>query len=207
MTMKKQPLTPTMVKKVSVRHVLNCLIFSALCGQMSICKASEKKPESDVSVSVHQSGNSFEVDVSYLTHMDACNAFAFITNYEDAKNITGIIESKIISRTNNKVVVERKAKETVLLFHIEISSTIEYTEIPYVGLNFEQIHGDNKIYRGTWRLDSKDGLTRLTYHSLIEPGFNAPKFVMAYFIRNSIRHRFESMAARAAGHLNSSKCP
>ena len=198
-----------MIKKFTQHNLLNPVIFWACCGLVSVSEASEKKPQSNVSVSVHQSGNSFEVDVSYLTQMDACNAFAFITDYEDAKNIAGIVESKIISRTDNKVVVERKAKETVLLFRLEISSTIEYTEIPYVGLNFEQIHGDNKIYRGTWRLDSKDGMTRLTYHSLIEPGFNAPKFVMAYFIKNSIRDRFESMSARAAlnGHLKNSKCP
>jgi hypothetical protein len=111
-------------------------------------------------------GDGFEVKASYWVPMNLCNAFAFITDYEDAKNIKGIEESKIISRTDNKAIVERKAKETVLLFPLEIHTTVEYTELPSRGLNFEQIKGDNKVYKGTWRLEPEGGFTKFVYQSV-----------------------------------------
>jgi len=175
----------------------------------SISMASDHSPGKDVSVNIQKVGNAFEVEVSYLTHMDICNSFVFLTDYEDARNIPGIIDSNILSRSGNKVVVERKASETILLFPLVISSTIEYTEIPYQGLNFEQIRGDNKIYRGTWRLEPKDGSTKLTYRSLVELDSVIPQAVLAYFVKNSIQKRFEFMASRARlkEQKNSSKCP
>ncbi len=121
------------------------LVVFTLGVLVSTCHAAEHQPKTEVGVSVHKVGESFEVKASYLVPMDMCNAFAFITDYEDARNIKGIAESKIISRTDNKVIVERKAKETVLLFPLEINTTIEYAEILNRGLNFEQIHGDNRL--------------------------------------------------------------
>lgn len=186
--------------------------FFLLCVWMlltSISIASDHSPRKDVSVKIQKLGNGFEVEVSYFTHMDLCNSFAFLTDYEDARNIPGIVESNILSRSGNKVVVERKASETILLFPLEISSTIEYTEIPYLGLNFEQIRGDSKIYRGTWRLEPKDGSTKLTYLSVIELDSVVPQMVQQYFVKNSIQKRFEFMASRARlkEQKNSSKCP
>ena len=170
--------------------------------------AAENLPKNNVTVIVQKDGNVFHIEASYQTRLNACNAFAFITDYEDAKNIPGIIESKIISRTDNKVIVERKAKETILLFPLEISSTIEYTELPLQGLNFEQIRGDNKIYKGTWRLTSTGDATTFTYKSLLELNSVVPNHILEYFVIRSIKKRFESMQARAVlkENTNNPKC-
>ena len=172
------------------------------------CNATEHQPKADLVVSVHKVGDSFDVRASYSVPMNICNAFAFITDYEDARNIKGIAESKIISRTDNKVIVERKAKETVLLFPLEINTTIEYTEISNRGLNFEQIQGDNKTYKGTWRLEPQGSSTKFVYQSVIELNSMVPKTVLEYFMKNSIKKRFEAMAARASlkAHAPHPKC-
>ena len=193
----------------------NCLtlLLEATCCftlgvLVSICNAAEHQPKTEVGVSVHKVGESFEVKASYLAPMDICNAFAFITDYEDARNIKGIAESRIISRTDNKVIVERKAKETVLLFPLEINTTIEYIEISNRGLNFEQIQGDNKTYKGTWRLEPQGSSTKFVYQSVIEPNSMVPKTVLEYFMKNTIKKRFEAMAARASlkAHAPNPKC-
>ena len=185
------------------------LVVFTLGVLVSICNAAERQPKTEVGVSVHKVGESFEVKASYLVPMDMCNAFAFITDYEDASNIKGIAESKIISRTDNKVIVQRKAKETVLLFPLEINTTLEYTEMPNRGLNFEQIHGDNKTYKGTWRLEPQGNSTKFVYQSVIEPNSMVSKTVLEYFMKNTIKKRFESMAARASfkAHTPNPKCP
>ena len=146
-----------------------------------LCEATSQHVSSDLHVNVHKVGEAFEVKASYLVPMNLCNAFAFITDYEDAKNIKGIVESKIISKADNKTVVERKAKETILLFPLEINTTIEYTELPNVGLNFEQLRGDNKTYKGTWRLETHGNATRFVYQSVIELNSMVPKNVLEYF--------------------------
>ena len=184
------------------------LVLCALSVLAFICHATEHQFKSDVTVNVHKVGDSFELKASYSVPMSICNAFAFITDYEDAKNIKGIVESKIISRADNKVIVQRKAKETVLLFPLEINTTLEYTELASRGLNFEQIRGDNKSYKGTWRLEPEGNSTKFVYQSLIELNSRVPKNVLEYFMRNSIKKRFEAMADRALlkAHTTSPKC-
>ena len=188
---------------MSMKHLLFC-VLSLLAF---VCNATEPHPK-DVSVDVRKVGEAFEIKVSYLVPMNICHAFAFITDYEDAKNIKGIAESKIIARTDNKVIVERKAKETVLLFPLEINTTLEYTELPLVGLNFEQIKGDNKAYKGTWRLEPEGNATKFVYQSLIELNSSVPRNVLEYFMKNIIKKRFEAMAARATikSHMPNPKC-
>ena len=187
-----------------MKHLVVCTIGVLVF----ICNATEHQPKADVVVSVHKVGDSFEVKASYAVPMNICNAFAFITDYEDARNIKGIAESKIISRTDNKVIVQRKAKETVLLFPLEINTTLEYTEMPNRGLNFEQIHGDNKTYKGTWRLEPQGSSTKFVYQSVIEVNSMVPKTVLEYFMKNTIKKRFEAMAARASfkAHTPNPKC-
>lgn len=183
------------------------LLFWLLNILVIAISAADQSPK-DVIVDVHKVGDKFEVKASYSVPMDICNAFAFITDYEDARNIKGIAESKIISRTDNKVIVERKAKETVLLFPLEINTTLEYTEMPNRGLNFEQIHGDNKTYKGTWRLEPQGSSTKFVYQSVIEVNSMVPKTVLEYFMKNTIKKRFEAMAARATlkAHAPNPKC-
>jgi len=175
-----------------MKHLLFCVL--SVCAV--VCMATEHHPK-EVNVDVHKVGEAFEMKVSYWVPMNLCNAFAFITDYEDAKNIKGIAESKIISRTDNKAIVERKVKESVLLFPLEINTTIEYTELALRGLNFQQVHGDNKSYKGTWRLEPEGNATKFVYQSVIEPNSMVPKNVLEYFMKNSVKKRFEAMAARA----------
>jgi hypothetical protein len=191
--------------KKFMKYLAGCLLSMLV----TVCNATELHTKTDVNVHVHKVGDGFEVKASYWVPMNLCNAFAFITDYEDAKNIKGIEESKIISRTDNKAIVERKAKETVLLFPLEIHTTVEYTELPSRGLNFEQIKGDNKVYKGTWRLEPEGNLTKFVYQSVIELNSMVPKNVLEYFMKNTIKKRFEAMAARASlkAQTPHPKCP
>jgi hypothetical protein len=154
----------------------------------------------EVQVSVTPIEGRFHVQASYSAPIDICNAFSFITAYEGAKNIPGILESKVISRIGNKVRVYRVIEEHVLFFPIEMKSVMEYIETPYRGLTFEQISGDMKSYRGSWRLTSDKANTSFKYEAWVEPDSFIPSAVIEYFMKNSIRGRFELMAQRASQH-------
>ena len=137
------------------------------------------------------------IEASYTVPINICNAFAFITAYEGAKNIPGILESKVISRVDNKVRVYRVIEEQILFFPIELKSIIEYTEVPNSLLTFEQISGDIKFYKGSWKLFPDKESTTFRYESLVEPNSLIPSVVIEYFMKNSLKKRFELMAQKA----------
>ena len=119
-----------------------------------------------------------------------------MTDYEGAKNIPGIVESKVIRRDGNKITVERLIEERILFFPVQLHSTVEYTELPNLGLNFIQTKGDSKSYSGTWRLQATEKGVQMKYESIVDPQSVIPGVVIEYFIQNNIRRRFEIMAER-----------
>ena len=104
----------------------------------------------------------------------------------------------MISREGNKVRVYRLIEEQILFIPVEIRSTVEYIEIPNRLLTFEQISGDLKFYKGSWKLKSGRDLTTFKYESLVEPNLLIPSFISEYFMKNSLRGRFEVMAHMAS---------
>ncbi len=152
----------------------------------------------DLKVDVKRAGDAFLIQVSYIVPINVCQALAFLTNYEDAKNIPGIVESKIISRDGNKVRIERHVQERIVLIPIMMKSIVEYTEVSQSQFNFEQLVGDTRSYKGSWQIISEGEGTKLRYESRVELLPFIPRIVIEYFIKNSIYERFEVMAKRAA---------
>ncbi len=165
---------------------------------ISQSQAQEKANPFDVQVSVTPIEGRFHIQASYAIPINICSAFAFITDYEGAKNTPGILEAKIISRVDNKVRVYRVVEEKAFYFPIEMRSVTEFIETPNRSLAFEQISGDMKSYKGGWRLTSDKGKTGFKYEAWVEPGSIIPSAVIEYFMKNSTRGRFEVMAQRAS---------
>lgn len=177
---------------------MKLLSFILLIFLTSIGFSQENTNPYDVQVSTKTIDGRFQIEASYTVPINVCNAFAFITAYEGAKNIPGILESKVLSRVGNKVRVYRVIEENILFFPIEMKSTVEYTESPNRLLTFEQISGDTKFYKGSWRLFPEKDSTTFKYESLVEPHSLIPTAVIEYFIKSSLKGRFEFMAHRAS---------
>ena len=173
------------------------LLLLALVILLPAGYAQENVNPYDVQVGTRVINGRIQIDASYAVPINICSAFAFITAYEGAKNIPGILESKVISRVGNKVRVYRVIEEQILFFPIELKSTIEYTEVPNRLVTFEQISGDTKLYRGSWRLTPDKDSTIFKYEALVEPHSLIPSSVTEYFMKNSLKERFELMAQKA----------
>jgi len=148
----------------------------------------------DLQVLVEKSGAGFKVQASYMAPVSQCEAYTFLTDYEDVKTIPGIVESKVRRRNGNKVTVERLIEERILLFPVQLRSEVEFTELPNQGLNFIQTKGSSKAYAGTWRLQTNEKGVLVRYASIIEPDSVIPNGIIEYFMRNNIRKSFEMMA-------------
>ncbi|OYW78447.1 MAG: hypothetical protein B7Z19_07170 [Polynucleobacter sp. 32-46-5] len=106
--------------------------FLLLASQHSI--ANQDLSPYNLKVSVESVGSKFIIDASYMASVSQCEAYMFLTDYEDIKLSPGMIESKVRKRDGNKVVVERLVEESVLLFPLKMHSVLEYTELPNRGL-------------------------------------------------------------------------
>lgn len=173
------------------------LLFLTLAIPIFEGYAQENVSPHDVQVSTRAIDGRIQIEASYAVPINICNAFAFITAYESAKNIPGILESKVISRAGNKVRVYRVIEEQILFFPIELKSTIEYTEVSNRLITFEQISGDTKFYKGSWKLLPDKDSTIFKYEALVEPYSLIPSGVIEYFMKNSLKERFELMAHKA----------
>jgi len=173
--------------------VRGATLLCLLTGGQSCFAIAELAPY-DLQVFVEKSGVGFKVQASYVTPVSQCEAYTFLTDYEDVKTIPGIVESKVRRRNGHKVTVERLIEERVLLVPIQMRSEVEFTELPNQGLNFIQIKGDNKAYSGTWRLQTNENGVLVRYASIIEPDSMIPNGIIEYFMRYSIRKGFEMMA-------------
>ena len=169
-----------------------------LIAWIGIAFAQELPNPYDLKVAVSRAGDRFQVNASYEVPITICEAFAFITDYEGAKNLPGIVDSKVLSRSGNKVKVSRLLEERILFIPFEMRSELEYVEFPNKALLFEQISGDTKYYKGSWRLSPEQDFTIFKYDAQVEPNSLVPSAVIEFFIKNILRRQFESMAEVAS---------
>jgi ribosome-associated toxin RatA of RatAB toxin-antitoxin module len=162
-----------------------------------IAYAQEALNPYDLKIAIARMGDRFQVSASYELPLTACEAFAFITDYEGAKILPGIVDSKVLSRSGNKVRVARTLEERILFIPFEMRSELEYVEVPNKILFFEQLSGDTKHYKGSWRLLPEKGYTTFKYDAQVEPNSLIPSAVIEFFIKNMMRRQFESMAETA----------
>jgi hypothetical protein len=157
------------------------ILYFFLITSCGIALAQESSNAYDLKVAVTRAGDRFQVNASY----------------EGAKNLPGVVDSKVLSRSGNKVKVARSLEERILFIPFEMRSELEYVEIPNRALLFEQLSGDTKYYKGSWRLFSEKDFTAFKYDAQIEPNSLVPSVVIEFFIKNILRRQFESMAEAA----------
>lgn len=152
----------------------------------------------DLDISISRTGARFDVQVQFTAPVNPCQAYTFLTNYEEAKSIPGILSSKVLSRENNKALVERVAKERILLIPVYLHSMLEFTEVSTTRLDFTQVKGDAKSYSGNWIVSADKRGTRFTHQATFELDTSIPLFIVQYFLENSASKRFEIMAENIA---------
>ena len=87
------------------------LIYFLLFASFSVALAQESSSPYDLRVGVTRVGDRFQVIASYEVPITVCDAFSFITDYEGIKNLPGVVDSKVLSRSGNKVRVARLLEE------------------------------------------------------------------------------------------------
>ncbi len=149
-------------------------------------------------VDVQRDGKLYTFIASFDTPLTQCAAYRYLTDYEAAKSLPGMVESAAYRESANKVRVERTTDEQVLFFHVRLHSIMEYVEKPYEGISFVQLSGDSKAFRGTWSILPKPHGSTLRFRGVWEPDTLIPLFIIDHFAANGLVDRFSAIA-RLAG--------
>jgi hypothetical protein len=168
------------------------ILLALILSQYS--RADQSSSPYDLKVSIDRVGAGFSIEASYIASVSQCEAYVFLTDYEDVRMTPGLIESKVKKREGNKVTIERLIEERVLLYPFRMHSVLEYTEQLNQGLNFVQTKGDSKAYSGSWRLKTGDKGVQVRYQAFIEPNSSVPKGIIEYFMKNNMQKSFENIA-------------
>ena len=188
------------------------MVFRTLCSMLlwgyCFLAWSSSNPY-DLNLQVYPKGDRFQIIANYKVAMRPCQAMLFLREYEGAKSLPGIKESKIVQRNGNQVLVERVVEDRILLIPIELRSTVQYTELSDQRIDFEQIRGDIRLYQGTWRIEPEGNATRFQFRANVELDSIVPNFIIEYFIKNQMGKRFELMAENANQRASTLKlgCP
>ncbi len=150
-----------------------------------------------VNVDVKREGSLYAFTASIDTPLTKCAAYHYLTDYEAAKELPGVIESFAFREAPNKVRVERTTNEQVLFLHVRLRSVMEYTEHPFDSLAFTQVSGDSKILRGNWEIEPKAHGSTLKFQGVWEPDTAIPLFIIDHFAKNGLVDRFGAIASLA----------
>ena len=154
-------------------------------------------------VGVKRKGDIYSFTARFDTPLSKCAAYHYLTDYQAAKKLPGVIKSVAYRESAYHVRVDGISRQQTLFFHVRIHSVMEYTEKPLEGITFRQLSGDSRMFRGDWEVvPGKQGGSTLKFSGAWEPDTLIPDFVIDYFVENGLIDKF-SAVARLAEKLNS----
>ena len=154
-------------------------------------------PYPGLQVDVSRDGDRYTFNASFESPLSRCAAFKYLTDYEAAKLLPGVVESHATREAAGKVRVDRTADEQILFMRIRLHSIMEYTEQPQEGIEFNQLSGDSKLFQGRWRIEPTRQGTTLRFQGQWEPDTLIPLFIIDHFAQTGLVDRFSAIAQLA----------
>jgi len=150
-----------------------------------------------VQVQVNRQGSLYTFAASFDTTLSQCAAYHYLTDYDAAKLLPGVISSSAVRESDDRVRVDRVTDEQVMFFHVRLRSVMEYTESPFDRITFTQLSGDSKMFRGNWIIEPLPTGSRLIFQGVWEPDTVLPLFIIDHFARHGLVDRFSAIASLA----------
>ena len=175
-------------------------------GLVCACAIAVAAEDYNLKVDVTQQGNVFQTQASFYLPLNLCQSYRYITDYDAALQIPGVVSSKTTPLGPGKVRVERGLRETFLLFPIRMRTVLDFTESAQKGTDFVQVEGESKSHKGSWRLEPASDGTVFHYQATSEPDSTIPMAVIRYFLDKRLRSSFAAMAQQGAQRAGTD-CP
>lgn len=173
------------------KHIVFLLMFIIA----SAARSDIYQPE--LKVEVNRIGNVYSLAAQFHSSLTKCAAYHYLTDYEAAKELPGVIESVSVRQSADTVRVDRTADEQVLFLRVRLRSVMEYKERPADGISFYQVQGDSKRFQGSWHVAPNLHGSTFYFQGIWEPDTVIPLFVIDHFAKNGLKDRFGAIAQLA----------
>lgn len=133
--------------------------------------------------------NIVQINAKIFIPASVKNTWQVLTQYNQLSDyVPHMKKSHVVKNTEREKMVYQKGRTGVFLFYRTSELTMRVEEKKYQRIDFEQIKGDFKIYKGHWQLQRSTNPkgTFLEYHASIKPDFFAPQFVVRYIEKRDI---------------------
>jgi carbon monoxide dehydrogenase subunit G len=145
-------------------------------------------------VTAHREGEAVIVEAFEELEATPQQAWAVLTDYEGlSRFIPDMIESRVIIRNGNTVLVEQKGSASLFLLRKAVQVRLEIVEAPYEWVTSRAVAGSFKEMDGRYELKPQGGLLRFTYTGRIVPDFWVPGFIETAAVRRAITRQFGAM--------------
>jgi hypothetical protein len=147
-------------------------------------------------VTVREDGGVYRVAAAFATSQPAAIARAVLTDYEQIpRYMPDVRTSRILARTEDRVVVEQEAVARVFLFSKQVHLVLEVEEGP-AAIRFRDRSGRSFTrYEGAWTLREKDGRAIVTYELTAKPAFDVPEFLLTRLLKRDADRMIERLQA------------
>jgi len=162
-----------------------------------VAAAAPVPPPDPVHVGVRRTGSTYLLSARFHTTLPPCAAYRYLTDYDSAVNLPGIVDSRATRAAGNKVTVVRIAEEQILFMRVRLHSVLEFTEQPNERLSFTQLSGDSKTFHGHWRIEPDAQGSTLHFEGAWEPDTLIPLFIIDHFAQHKLEKRFGEIARLA----------
>lgn len=150
----------------------------------------------ELQVQVERRGELFHVNASARIAASLEIAWQVLTDYERLPRfVPGILRSKVLIRSGNRVLIEQEGEARFLMFSFPIEIRIEVEERPRETVNSRAVSGNMRSMWGRYELQrdaARSGVT-LRYFGALEPDFALPPLIGMAALRATIEDQFEAM--------------
>jgi hypothetical protein len=147
--------------------------------------------DEDIEVAVKRDGPRVIVDVRLQVAATPAQVWEVLTDYEGAPRfISKLRESRVLSRSADRLVVSQKGTAGFGPFSVELESVREVRLEPLSRTEARAIGGSAGPSRATTQLVARQGGTEIIYHAESEPPVWVPPLIGPAVIESDTRARF-----------------
>jgi ribosome-associated toxin RatA of RatAB toxin-antitoxin module len=145
----------------------------------------------------HAAGGTVQVEAVIPIHANALDVWRVLTDYNSlAEFVPGLIFSQTRGRNElGHILLDQAGSSRFPLFQVTLQTQLAVIERCPQKIEFQQVSGDFKIYKGNWELQPDETTIRLVYRLRAKPDFFTPTFLLKGRIRRNVLDGLASVAA------------
>ena len=168
------------------------LIIAAAFFSGDLALAQSGKPEIHFAVSID--GEFVHAEAHADLPVAPAVAWSVLTDYECYPSfISGLRQSKIVSRNANGLVVEQKGSFGFLFFSQDIEVQLQVSEFPTTRVESHALDGDFRLMTGRYALIPLGNAVRVSYSGRLLPNFSLPPVFGTSIVRYVLRRNFSEL--------------